>query len=134
MEFFRGEMIIYKSAIPLQILQNKILRLMFKIAPQSNVSNNYLYYSSKLLNIEDLYKLEIGKFMYSYEHNKLPPLFSDYFLPQIHFHNTRSSSSNKYFLPFFSTNKTQTIINYTGVKIWNKIPDSLKKLSYKVYS
>ena len=90
----------YKSAIqPLQILQNKILRLMFKIEPQSNVSNNYLYYSSKLLKIDDLYKLEIAKFMYLYEHNKFPPVFSDYFLPlkKIHCHNTRSSSSNKYF-------------------------------------
>ena len=73
--------------------------------------------------------------MYLYEHNKLPPLFSDYFLPlkKIHCHNTRSSSSNKCFLPFFSTNKAQAIINYTGVKIWNKIPDSLKKLSYKKF-
>ena len=127
----------YKSAIqPLQILQNKILRLMFKIEPQSNVSNNYLYYSSKLLKIEDvLYKLEIAKFMYLYEHNKLPPLFNDYFLPlkKIHCHNTRSSSSNKYFLPFFSTNKAQSIINYTGVKIRSKMPDSLKKLSYKKF-
>ena len=109
---------------------------MFKIEPQNHVSNDYLYYSSKLLNIEDLYKFEIAKFMYLYEHNKLPPLFSDYFLPlkKTHCHNTRSSSSNKYFLPFFfSTNKAQTIINYTGVKIWNKIPDSLKKLSYKKF-
>ena len=70
----------YKSAIqPLQILQNKILRLMCKIESQSHVSNNYLYYSSTLLKIEDLYKLEIAKFMYLYEHNKLSPLFSDYF-------------------------------------------------------
>ena len=73
--------------------------------------------------------------MYLYEHNKLPPLFSDYILPlkKIHCHNTRSSSSNKYLLPFFFTNKAQTIINYTGVKIWNKIPDLLKKLSYKKF-
>ena len=125
----------YKSAIQLlQILHNKILRLMFKIEPQSHVSNNYLYYSSKLPKIEDLYKLEIIKFMYLYEQNKLPPSVSDYFLPleKIHSHNTRSSSSNKYFLLFFFfTNKAQTIINYTGVKIWNEMPDSLKKLSYK---
>ena len=89
----------------------------------------------KLLKIEDLYKLEITKFMYLYEHNKLPPLFSDYFLPlkNTHCHNTKSSSSNKYFLPFFSTNKAQTIINYIGVKIWNKIPNSLKKLSSKKF-
>ena len=85
----------YKSAIqPLQILQNKTLRLMFKIEPQSHVANKYLYYSSKLLKIEDLHKLEIAKFMYLYEHNKLPLLFSDYFLPlkKIQCHTTRSSS------------------------------------------
>ena len=107
---------------------------MLKIEPQSHVYNNYLFYSSKLLKMEDLYKLEIAKFMYLYEHNILPPLFSDYFLPlkKIHSHNT-SSSSNTYFLPFFSTNKAQTNINYTGVKIWNKIPDSLKKLSYEKF-
>ena len=102
----------YKSAIqPLQILQNKILRLMLKIVPQSNVSNNYLYYSSKLLKIEDLYKLEIAKFMYLCEHNKLPLLFSVYFLPltKIHCHNTRSSSSNKYFLPFFLLTKLKRL-------------------------
>ena len=73
--------------------------------------------------------------MYLYEHNKLLPLFSDYFLPlkKIHCHNTRSFSSIKYFLTIVSTNKAQTFINYTKVKIWNKIPDSHKKLSYKKF-
>ena len=47
MEFFRGEMINYKSAIqPLQVLENKILRLMFKIETQSHC----LYYSSYYLS------------------------------------------------------------------------------------
>ena len=186
MEFVRGEMIINQQFNLSKSYKTKFLRLMFKIELQSNVSYNYLYYSSKLLKIEDLYKLEIAKFKYLYEHNKLPPLFSagvgnllhlksqispfvtirypagaaklpigpktsvipqmslekrslfisqrshnwgfkkphvvlepqvadpwfsDYFLPlkKIHRHNTRSSSSNKYFLPFFSTNKAQTI-------------------------
>ena len=76
-----------------------------------------LYYSSKLLKIEDLYKLDMAKFMYLYEHNKLLPLFRDYFSPlkNIHCHNIRGASPNKRFLPFFSSNKAQTIINYTGV-------------------
>ena len=76
MEFVRGEMIINQQFNLSKSYKTKFLRLMFKIEPQSNVSYNYLYYSSKLLKIEDLYKLEIAKFMYLYEHNKLPPLFS----------------------------------------------------------
>ena len=69
---------------------------MFKIEPQSHVSNNFLYYSSKLLKIEDLHKLEMEKFLYLYEHDQLPPLFSDYFLSlkNIHCHHTRSTSLN----------------------------------------
>ena len=102
----------YKSAIqPLQVLQNKILRLMFKIEPQSHVPNNYLHNSSKLLKIEDLYKLELAKFMYLYEHSKLSPLFSDYFLPlkKIHCHKTRSSSSLNVFYHFFLPTKLKRL-------------------------
>ena len=60
MEFFRVKMIL-KQQFNLSKSYKKTLRLMFKIEPQSHVSNNFLYYSSKLLKIEDLHKLEMEK-------------------------------------------------------------------------
>ena len=33
----------------------------------------------------------------------------------------------KYYIPQYKTNRLQRYVKYVGVKIWNKIPDSIKK-------
>ena len=48
----------------LQVLQNKIIRTISGVRRNKHVANNILYSNLKLLKIEELYFLEIAKFMY----------------------------------------------------------------------
>ena len=57
------------SIKPIQILQNKVLRIMNKSTWSDRVNNDLLCQKYKVLKINDLYKLELGKFMYLYHAN-----------------------------------------------------------------
>ena len=48
---------------PLQILQKKVMRLINKTTVEDHVKNNALYQKYKILKIDDVHKLELGKFM-----------------------------------------------------------------------
>ena len=63
---------------PLQVLQNKIIRIICNVSKNEQVKNNTLYHELKLLKVKDMYHLEIAKFMYFFQHNKLPNLYNQY--------------------------------------------------------
>ena len=66
---------------PLQTIQNKIVRLMCKVDRASHVTNNSLYKRLSILKIKDLCKVELAKFVHSYQRNRLPQIFQDCFQP-----------------------------------------------------
>ena len=51
---------------PIQVLLNKVLRIMHKITWRDRVNNNSLYLRDKILKTADVYKFELGKFMFKY--------------------------------------------------------------------
>ena len=59
---------------PIQVLHNKVLRIMNKITWRDRVTNNSLYLSDKILKIADVYKLELGKIMFKYHIRVLPEI------------------------------------------------------------
>ena len=78
--------------------------------------------------------------MYKFHNNKLPLSFSKCFVRvteiilTVNTVNTRSSASGlKYYIPQYKTNKLQRSIKYVGVKIWNKIPGSIKLNTYSQF-
>ena len=75
----------YTSYLQLiNILQNKALHI---ISNKQRWTNSTILYSGlKILKFQDLIKLEIAKFMFSYDNCQLPPTFVHYFLKisQIH--------------------------------------------------
>ena len=111
---------------PINILQNKALRI---ISNKQRWTNSTILYSDlKILKLQDLIKLEIAKFMFSYDNCLLPPIFVNYFLKisQIHSRSTCFSDKNFLYLPRYSTNRLQRSIKFRGVKIWNEIPFHIK--------
>ena len=60
---------------PLQILQNKVMRIINKTTVEDHVKNNALHQTHKIFKIDDVYKLELGKFMYLYHVNDLTEIF-----------------------------------------------------------
>ena len=60
-----------------------------------------LYQKLNILKLEDIYGLELAKYMHQLHNNKLPfSLFEDYVKRnEIHNHNTRQTQNAVYFKP-----------------------------------
>ena len=115
----------------LKSLQNRAIRAVARCHYRDEVK---LFYNQfRILQIDDLLKYEIAKFVHCNITNKTPNLFCNYFCKTAEYSSrvTRQSSDNSnLYIPCYQTNKLQRCIKYQGVKIWNSI---LKKLgSYLV--
>ena len=106
----------------LQILLNKVMRIINKTTVEDHVKNNALYQKYKILKTDDVYKLELGKFMYLYHVNDLPEIFETYFLSIDHAHryNTRSKSNGNYFVNSVRTNSGKNSIKFLNARLWNQ--------------
>ena len=118
----------------LQVLQNRAIRNMFKIPRYSRLNNYYLNY--RILKVDDLFDLEVGKFLHAHSKNCLPNCFSDFFqeIASVHQYNTRASSNRNYNTISCRSSRGQKSIKYYGPKIWNDIPNScrdLPKIAFK---
>ena len=117
---------------PIQVLQNKVLRIVNKITWRDRVTNYSLYLSDKILKIADVYKLELGKFLFKYYIRALPEIFNNYFLllEQVHNYDTRNKCNQNYFLNTIRTNSGKCSIKFCGAKLWTQIPSNLKSSSF----
>ena len=119
-----------------QVVQNRIIRIMEFKSLADCVTMNTLYKSLNILRLKDIFELEIAKFMHSFHHNKIPENFNSYFrtASQQHTHLTRSITNKNYFLKRVNTKYGQSSFNFHGVKIWNKIPLLNKSLSWHSFT
>ena len=119
----------------LQVLQNIIIGTISGVPRNKHVAQNILYTNLKILKIEELYFLEIAKFMYLYHHDKLPELFSRYFnvTKNIHPHVTRSTTRKNYFLPHVNSNSAKKFLLFMGTKNWNGFRFEWKEYSYSKF-
>ena len=78
-----------------------------------------LYEKFKFLNVEDVFRLEIAKFMMKRNTNKLPDILTKKFakVASAHSYSTRNFSSNDYFVTRSYHVKTNQSIRITGAKI-----------------
>ena len=85
---------------PLQVLKNKIIKIICDISKSEHVKNNTLYHELKLLKVKDMYHLVVAKFMYLFHHNKLSNLCNQYFTftKTVHKYNTRCTSYSNFYL------------------------------------
>ena len=72
-------------------LQKWVIRIISRSA--FDVHTDTLFKNLKILNFEDIYKLQIGKFMYQYKSGLLPYSFNNMFLVtcRVHSYGTRNS-------------------------------------------
>ena len=116
---------------PLKIMQNHILRLMSFKKIKDKVDLNKLYASFNILKLEDIYNLELAKFVYLYHYNALPEIFKNYFKHASEYHNysTRYASNQNFFIPRMLTSQGQSSSLYIGPQIWNNISLDIRSLS-----
>ena len=110
---------------PIQILLNKAIRCINFCHPQDSV-HNFLF-QDKILTVDDIFKMELAKFMHNYKNGNLPSSFKHYFLKlnSHHNHQTRATKCN-YFIPRKNTSKGLKSLSYLGPRLWSEIPDSIR--------
>ena len=123
----------------IQIEQNSIVKIITKL-PFIKTKISPLYDKLNLLRLDDIYKLEVLKFMFGFK-KKIPPnCFKDYFtIPsEIHKYPTRFACGDNWAVNFHCTKfTTQRSIKFTGCKLWNDLPSefkSIQELSVKFFS
>ena len=107
----------------IQVLQNRIIKLI-TFTEGERIKLSSLYQNLKYLKIDQIYKLEVGKFMFKYVKNILPCNFNPYFdlIESTHNHFTRQTITQKYNLNRPKLNKSKAKLSYIGVLTWGKIP------------
>ena len=80
-----------------------------------------LFKNLKILNLESIYKLQIGKFMYQYRSGLLPYSFNDMFLVTHRVHSYGARSSEFFYLPQCRTNIRKFSISFQGPKFFNSL-------------
>ena len=75
----------------------------------------------KILNFEDIYKLQIGKFMYQYKSSLLPYSFNNMFLVTRQVHSYGTISWELFYLPQCRTNIRKFSISFQGSKFFNSL-------------
>jgi hypothetical protein len=117
----------YKSALNrLDVLQKRALRIC--ILSNRRVSSNVLFNKCAALNIFDLNKLHVSKFMYLLDTDLLPKSVSKMFvrINTFHLHYTRGSDG------FFHTRSASAARKFSvfiaGAKMWDSLPGDVKRL------
>ena len=108
----------------LESLQNKVVRYITHSPPFSNVSHEYKKLG--ILKLDQIYFVEVGKFMYRNRKDTLPLSFNGYFKHIDHSHNTRNRLNSEFSLPQPRTELGKQSIKYTGINIWSEIPHDIK--------
>ena len=110
---------------PISILLNRALRCINFVNRRQTI--NPLYFKEHILKLDDIFKLEVSKFMYRYNKGTLPSNFSKHFQNThiTHTYNTRHNNNNL-FLRRKHTRKGMEGLNFLGVRLWCEVPDSIK--------
>ena len=94
-----------------------------------NAHTTPLFKDSKVLKLDDLFKLEVGKFMYDGIHNTLPKPLSAFHTPNsvIHGHDTRQRYN-----PHVQSRRSVVANNsllHKAPAIWNSFPRTIREMT-----
>ena len=89
----------------------------------------------KLLSLHEIYVYAVQLFMFKVHHNKLPAIFSSFFVKNRDVHDYPTSSRDKYHVPLAKSYYTAKIVRTTGVSTFNflfkKVSLDVTYVSYK---
>ena len=110
----------------LRIIQNKIIRYLTHSSRFTNVQNHYE--TLGILKLDDLYYLEVAKFIHRGVNDVLPSTFDEFFRPIEHQHNTRTKLNCIFSLPRARTDLGKQSIKFSAVKVWSDLPPDIKSI------
>ena len=91
-----------------------------------------LYKELQFLKLNEIYELELAKFMYQLHHHQLPDIYFDQFtkIEKIHSHDTRQCKKALYFLPRVAKSIGKFRIAFRGTKLWSDIDEETKSMHW----
>jgi len=94
-----------------------------------------LYKIVNVLKLNDIYRLELAKFMHKLHHGALPKNFDNFLknISNIHLCKTRFADNQNYFMQCVCTNSGKKSISYRGIALWKEIEQNLKILPYVTF-
>ena len=106
-------------------LQKKAVRIMSNCHYLSHSAPLLKKYN--LLNVYDIYLLEVCTFMYKEFNNKLPDIFHKYFNQQKSLHSYQTRHAEDYEIPHFKSHFARKTIRATGPMKWNLTEKHVKE-------
>jgi len=108
----------------LHVSQNKAIRAITHSEYNESVNNKYKQLD--ILQLNDMYTLQLAKFMFQYSKNQLPKPLMELFTPNsdIHKHNTRHNR-DPHFISYNTHKYAQSFLHKAPV-IWQNIPIQIK--------
>ena len=116
---------------PLKVSMRKVVRLM--AFQQRSVHSEPLFQQFNILNVDDLYRLEVAKFMDDISHNKLQQSFQSMFslAKEDTIELPGKPLTTNFLFPLFKQITVKDFITFVGVKTWNNIPKDIRSLDSK---
>jgi len=123
----------YKTVIR-QVLQNRIVKYMTFSNRTSSASN--IFKLLKILQVSDLYQLNLEKFMYKYNVDILPSSFDNFFskLYNIRDHGTRQQVSRIFHYQRVRTDYGKKMLQYVGPVACGCISNKIRMLPLHTFS
>ena len=114
----------------LNVKLNNIVRTITYYSKYCTVTS--LYKTLNLLKLDDIYLLELAKFMYQLHHKKFKTALNDCFvdITKIHSHNARTKHNFVYFKPRVQTSAGKESLTYRGIELWGKLEVDVKEVSW----
>ena len=115
------------NLIRLEILQKRVIRTIAKTTFDAHTDP--IFQNLGILKFHDIYLIQLGLFMYSYQNHTLPLKFHCKFTLQSQIHSYNTRNSRKYRLPFCRTRTKQFFVFYQGPKFYNTLNTNIIKAS-----
>ena len=121
----------------LNVLHNNVIRILTLKNMPSNIrlSTKTLFKSINMLQLKDIFQIELAKFMLKASRNDLPHGLNQFFTPISALHRYPTSSSRKrvFYKPKANKAIYNNWISSTGIRLWETIDPKLKILSYNAF-
>ena len=121
---------------PLQVKQNHSIRIVYDLDRRHNRNN--MYFTNKLLKINEIYHSVLLQFLHKFHNNNLPPAFDRYFgyASDVHRYNTRYASNFNFHVQRTHNNYGTRAPCNLSTRLWSQITPDSKSLSekrFKIY-
>ena len=117
----------------LVILQKRIIRIINN--SDYSAHTNPIFKKHFILKFQDIQKLQMSQFMFSYRNNSLPNKFQGMFILNTQIHNYNTRTDNLIRIPLVRTRLRQFSIQYQGPTIFNSLDnETVNSVSYAAFT